>query len=336
MNEDFEQTLRKINEVAKKDEPNQGELRNVEKGLKNYEVNNLYEFQLEKRMIMDDMHDKLRAIDEGKEVSGFTSGEKRMVGHWNEEKRSGTITLPSGETAVVTPGDLMTDGVWGVSYKLDKDVPRIIKKEYVITEAKRYLMDVLANQIGHRKPGSLPRRAEFEKPYDGFIAEKLVETFIEKIAINSDLPIELEEVDLDEDMKRANDFVLHVPKYNKTGEEIGTEKKDIGVQLTISTNESNIRNKQNQKMKAKNFTGYTIHLDDIVLVNVPLKNCVDTYDLWLKNGMRPGGPAELWENEQKELIFRTVLKEIIPEEKINEMWEKTKDKTLALSENPGE
>ena len=82
MNEDFEQTLRKINEVAKKDEPNQGELRNVEKGLKNYEVNNLYEFQLEKRMIMDDMHDKLRAIDEGKEVSGFTSGEKRMVGHW--------------------------------------------------------------------------------------------------------------------------------------------------------------------------------------------------------------------------------------------------------------
>ena len=326
MKENFEQTLREINELAKKDKRNEGLLHHIGKsnGLKNYEVDNLFDFQEEKRMIMDELRMKLKMIDEGKAVSGFTPGEKRDVLDWNEELNCGSVTLADGEVVPATAGELLTDGVFGVSYRLGENVPRNIKKEYVVTEAKRYLMEVVGNQIEHKKYSSEVRRAEWKKPDEGFMAEKFVETYFEQLNKDFSLPIEMEEVDREEDTKHKIDFILHIPVY-KNGEEFPDEKKkNIGVQFTISENASTIRNKKEEVLKAKKYTGYTVQLDDMILVQIPLKNCVEFYKKWQEEGMRPGGPTKLWSEEEKEMVFRGMLNGLVPENKINEIWEKIK------------
>jgi len=285
--------------------------------------------QKEKHEIMDELHEKFRAIDAGEAVTGFTEGHTRTV-HWDAESGVGYLTAKDGTLFPVTAGELITDGAWGVSYKLSADVPRDIKRDFVLAEAKRRISEILDDEIGKRKKDSI-RNEEFDnlntknddgsfRPgVSGFVAEKLAETFLEKNITDSRLPFRIEKADYYEDTKRKIDLVLHVLEHFRGVNIEGVEQKDIGIQLTVGHHPA-YKKRQITNIK-RHIEDSTVHIDDIVLVKLPLKNCLDLYEKWKAAGMLPGGPTKLWNTEQKEIVFRGVLKGMVPENKINEMWE---------------
>ena len=180
--------------------------------------------------------------------------------------------------------------------------------------------------IKKRATNTYESKPDLKISSSGLLAEKLVETFFEKNIIDYKLPMEMVEVDAYEDNERKIDFLVRVPKYVRGVETNVTEKKDVGIQLTISTRDDILRLKKRQISEAiqKNISS-NLHVDDIVLVNIPLTSCTNLFYQWDKNGKRPGGPEKLWDNSQKEAVFRGVLNKLLPEEKITEMWEKISD-----------
>ncbi len=335
MKENFEKELRKINKIATKDEPTVEDIfNNVGDEFDRPEhVYNIYKLQKQKHDIIEEMHKKLLSIDNNEEVTGFTAGETHSIDHWNTKENIGSCTLLSGETVPITPGELITDGVWGISYKLVPEVPHDIRKKYIISETRRSLMRMLNDQIRHKKvlikkraTNTYESKPDLKISSSGLLAEKLVETFFEKNIIDYKLPMEMVEVDAYEDNERKIDFLVRVPKYVRGVETNVTEKKDVGIQLTISTRDDILRLKKRQISEAiqKNISS-NLHVDDIVLVNIPLTSCTNLFYQWDKNGKRPGGPEKLWDNSQKEAVFRGVLNKLLPEEKITEMWEKISD-----------
>jgi hypothetical protein len=285
--------------------------------------------QKEKHEIMDELHEKLRAIDAGKAVTGFTEGHTRTVRNWDTESGMGYLTARDGTLFPVTAGELITDGAWGVSYKLDADVPREVKRDFVMTEAKRRISEILDDEIEHKKKASV-RNYEFDNlntknddgsfhaGVNGLAAEKFVETFFEKNIEDSNLPFKVEKADFYEDNTDKIDLVVDVLDYFRGIKVKGVKRKKIGVQLTTGRSGS----KKSQIESAKKHLKYsTVHVDDIVLVKLPIKNCIDLYEKWKALGRLPGGPTKLWNTEQKEIVFRGVLNGLLSSEKINEMWE---------------
>lgn len=222
MKENFEKELRKINKIATKDEPTVEDIfNNVGDEFDRPEhVYNIYKLQKQKHDIIEEMHKKLLSIDNNEEVTGFTAGETHSIDHWNTKENIGSCTLLSGETVPITPGELITDGVWGISYKLVPEVPHDIRKKYIISETRRSLMRMLNDQIRHKKvlikkraTNTYESKPDLKISSSGLLAEKLVETFFEKNIIDYKLPMEMVEVDAYEDNERKIDFLVRVPKY---------------------------------------------------------------------------------------------------------------------------
>jgi hypothetical protein len=289
------------------------------------------ESQKEKHKIMTELHKKLQAIDNGEEVVGFTEGKTRTVRDWDTEQERGYLTSKSGKLFPVTIGELMTDGAWGVSYKLEAGVPRDVKKRFVLVEAKRRISEILDDQIGGKERFSTrndridnynPSQTHVGKSVGGFVAEKLVETFFQKNIEDAHLPFMIEKGDFYQDGKQATDLVFHSLDnvHGDKGGELG--KKDIGLQITTSVTNSNVKKKREhiERIKERGNLGF----DGPFLVRLSLNDSLDLYENWKKAGRQPGGPTKMWDSGTKEMVFRKVLKDVLPEEKISEMWENLK------------
>lgn len=296
----------------------------------------VYRLQMEKADIMNELHQKIQAIEDGESVRGFAEGESRDV-EWNKAAHRAMVKLSSGIRAPATVGELMTDGAWGLAYKLGKEVPKDIKKRFVVTEARRKILDLADEQIiraemvkrttregGETSPSyrEIFEATQREKR-DGIIAEKLVKTFFVKNIIDHELPLRFQEVDVHEDVERKIDFILHLPRHDRgVGVEEPTEREDIGVQLTTNPTKGAQKRKNKQIAESKERPSEnTAVVDDIVLVTLPLKRLNEQYQKWKEEGKRPGGPMRRWDGEQRKQIFQGVLQGLFTDEKIAEMWE---------------
>jgi len=349
MKENFEAALLGMNEKIKeeKEEPLTGAVpEDVEKEIEKFYKEgtlpegtgeDVYKLQKEKREIVDELHRKLRAVDDGEAVTGFTEGEKREV-WWNEKTGKASIKLPNGKWVLATAGDIVTDGEWGLSYKLDKDVPRDIKKKFVVAEARRKVLELADEQIERaemvREPEPGRRRDVVNAIYrrmleskergnqDGVIAEKMIRTFFEKLITDAKLPIGFEAVDVYEDVERKIDFVICVPRRARgIGVEDPEEREDIGIQFTLNDSPETQERKMKQIAHSKSsHVKDRLEVDDIVLVTLPLRSLHASLDDWRDQGEKPGGPMQSWSETRKEDIFRGVLKGLVPEKEITEMW----------------
>jgi len=337
MKENFEQALHNIDKMTEENTPKWEILRRFHRGEFDEYFPNVEKLlfvikeQKEKRFIIDELHEKFRAIDNGESVTGFNERKTRTVRDWNTEQERGYLTSRSGKTFPVTIGDLLSDGSWGISYKLEADIPRDIKKRFVVAEAKRCISEILTDQMIWRKKPSInnekyhnnnPRIQNtlvFSAGSEGHIAEKFVENFFQKLSEDAHLPFKVDLGDFHEDRERATDIMFHLLDDKVKG----VDKKDVRVQLTTNSRERDINKKRQQIEKIKKEGN--LDVDDFVLVALSFKKyCFDIYEQWKNAGMLPGGPTKLWDMKTKEMVFRGVLKDILPEEKINEMWEKVK------------
>ncbi|TRZ51130.1 hypothetical protein D4R99_04820 [bacterium] len=361
MEKQFEQDLLRVNELVKCGLSETEFMGQIDMTLDKYQTMlGIFWSQKEKHEIMNEIHEKFRAIERGEGISGFTEGVQHSVGNWDTKKREGVVFI-DGRYFPITEGDLIADGIWGnVDYVLGPDIPRLVKKKFLFEEAKRRIMEILNTQYSKMASETknisdflidknpLPyeeQKRQLKKflnnPFfkskfytkqsdfvhwgsagEGFVAERLIESFFEKHIIDSNLKIEMVEVDRFEDYESKVDFMLRVPNYMRGIHSDSRDSVNIGVQLTIGMNskKKKIEESENKRLKS------TFDFDDVVVVRIPIKDCVHTYYEWKNSGMPPGGPTQFLSMKQRELIFRGVLKDMISKKEIDQMWSKILEK----------
>ena len=362
MKENFEQSLVQANELVKKyrdtdtEKEENSVIAEMEKLIKNSvkkgiweeeTASNVFLLQKKKSDVVKELHEKFQEIDQERPVDGFSEGEQRNV-VWNKQAHSAMAVLPSGKSVRVSVGELLTDGEWGLDYTLSGDIPRDIRKRFIVAEARRKILALADEQIleterikevknktKYTPYGNMFSEKDIMEHKTGFIAEKLVKTFFEKNIIDHGLPMTLEEVDIEKDVEKKIDFILHlsfkrhdrgvgvmeVKQHDRgVGEAEVKDGEDIGIQLTVDPSEETHKRKEGQIERVKKNMSST-GVDNIVLVTIPMKYLGGSINLWKEQGMRPGGPMRAWEASRQEKIFHGVLQKLFPENEIADMWE---------------
>ncbi|MBT3412829.1 MAG: hypothetical protein HOJ15_01890 [Candidatus Jacksonbacteria bacterium] len=279
-------------------------------------------WQAVKQNIMDELRSDLRNVDKIKAPEGARRVEKQ-----------GDEYVVDGES--VSLGAIMTDGSWGIDYSFDAgSVPKVVRKKYLVEEARRRLQDLLDQQIiademdrGYNAPTydiiKQDKERRVEKP--GLIAEKMVEIFLKKLTYDYGVDFDVETADVYQDVEQKLDFIIR-RKSRARGVEVsareGEEAERLGVQFTIDQTQAKRTAKLKQIDRTKNqFRRSGDHpVDDIVLVSVPLDGVKRIFDKW-KRTQASGGPDELWDIKTKERIFRGVMEGVLTVEEIDQQWE---------------
>jgi galactitol-specific phosphotransferase system IIB component len=238
----------------------------------------------------------------------------------------------------------MTDGEWGLTYRLDPaTVPRETRKRYAIEEAKQDLQDYLDLQISLQESASSRTEAGKRPGYSemfrlkkiemeegtilegGHIAERLVRNILRKLSIDHGADFSITRVDAHQDMEHKIDFVIR-RKQTERGVSVREDEHVIGIQFTTDSRPGTITRKERQIAKAKTRLEPGDRIQDIVLVVIPLKHPKRLYEGWKAEGSLPGGPDALWLAETKRKILRGVLKGFVSDEDIERYCGLVKEK----------
>jgi hypothetical protein len=351
MKQHFEETLRVFSDVAK--EKVNESLGEIKDKLKKKELEEMVpyvarvdvlELQKEKQKIMDWLHEQILAVDRKEEVRSInkeSAGNKdyRVDENMNVEWR--------GKTIPVTKGDLATDGEWELLYRLDKALPKNVKKEFVVAEAKRAMRDLLDKQIATTEAKrEIPKwmdgamrgymnavkggysRVEKGKKEDlidnvysaGLVAEKLITTQMEKFEIDNNAPYKFYHGDVFDDYERKVDGFLVIPAHTRGVKAKTEDREDFGIQLYVGHDQAQKQHKEEQLIESKRTFGLE-DIDDLVLVTIPSTHSQDVYKKWIACGRKPGGPEKLWDDVTQERVFYGILKGFFSEDVIDDMWE---------------
>ena len=181
----------------------------------------IFALQESKASIMRKLHEDLEALDHP-EI------------HPIQEKGSYFVKYDKGKLyskgVEITKGMLMTDGEWDIRYHLDPSVPVELREEYLIEEAKRriralYDRQIIEDQIGSKRTdegkkkaySSFKEEAATREQVGGWVAERLVKTFLKRIAIDYDLDLDLIETDVYEDVEHKIDFAIRFKSRARRG-----------------------------------------------------------------------------------------------------------------------
>jgi len=306
------------------------------------------ELQEKKQTIMRWLHRQIQAIDRKEEVRSIHKESKNNKDYCVDEKMN---VAWKDEAFPITKGELATDGEWELLYKLDKSLPRDVKKEFVVAEAKRAMRDLLNKQIATTEINrKIPIWADEEmKQYmkglkifyggvlgtnahngqwesqDGRIAEKMIIATMEKFKIDNNAPYEFFHGDASDDAERKLDCYLVIPEHTRGVKTQTEDREDIGIQLLVgprTPTERQIQKKERAIAKSKRDFGLE-DIDDLVLISLSHVHSKDKYDEWVEKGRRPGGPEKLWDDETQEKVFYGILKGFFKERVIDEMWEES-------------
>jgi hypothetical protein len=288
----------------------------------------ILQIQEEKVRIMEALKEVLTSIDAGAGVAGPDPDAIPVT--YDPD----TGALWAGEHHL-SEGVLYTDGRWGMSYEIPGTAPRLIRKRYAVSVAKDGLREllnrqILHNELGTRRPSRFnsgqqvtpgknsvfARALEGTLPMEiGNVAEKMVRTYLEKIAIDLDLDFRVVEADVHQDMVEKIDFVIHRTVHNRGVVVETSDHTDIGIQFTISQSEERLQEKSQQVAESRRRINRGSPVDDIVLVSVPVRNVAQVYDAW-RADPKPGGPEAAWSSDVQAFVVRGVLQGIIPEDEI--------------------
>ncbi len=291
----------------------------------------IFAIQQEKQKIMDELKTKLHELDNPEAKAERRTGAKLITAIGDSYSFGGA----GGERIALTEAELLTDGEWGTKYDLDhKTVPRNIRKEYLIEEAKRKLLELADKQILKQMISSRDvdefrksaysglkreRASGVEQP--GHIAEKMVRLFLRKLALQHDLDFDIQTADVSEDVERKVDFII-VRKSRARG--VGVEANEtvdrLGVQFTVNSNPEVLEKKRQQIKKAKSRLRPEDTIEDLVLVQMNVSDVTTLLKKWKDAGRPPGGPDKLLPESIKEQIFKKVLAGFYSPDELEATW----------------
>lgn len=296
--------------------------------------------QEQKAALMRDLQENLSQLTETGTVG--TEGKMRGAGYDQE-----TDTLfcfgKGGEKIPLSRGQLQVAGLWGESYYLDESVPYEIKKRYLVQTARYQIADLFDHQIALYEANQKYNlntgldnayhavTERYEAGYKippGLAAEKMVESFLTKLAIDHHLPYQLKSVSVYEDVEYKIDFIIE-PIHEDRGE-IGVgvakpeERPDIGIQFTTTASALTVQHKKKQVTQSKSRLEREgeLKLKDLVLVVLPIHEVAAVYQTWQDtkaNRRRPGGADELWSAAVQETVFRGVLETVFSKDEVANM-----------------
>lgn len=298
--------------------------------------------QEQKAAIMDELRDTLAQIDEVGTVG--IEGQMRSVSYDGEDM---FVFGKGGVAKQVSEGQLLVAGMWDEEYFLDPAIPRKFKKQYAVAKAKYQLAELYDYQIALAEANqSYNKNTGLDEAYaavavhheqaatipDGIIAERMVESFLTKLAHDYELPYRVKNVTVYEDVEYKIDFIIEPTETDKSygvGVEEPAHRPDIAIQFTTAKSERTIEHKERQIDRAKARLGREGGLDvsDLVLITLPIEHVRDTYEAWIeqKPGKRvPGGPDELWSVALQEEVFMGLLKDVLPPGVAKESWQQCK------------
>ncbi len=295
----------------------------------------VYALQKDKLGIMTKLKEQLKALDD----PSIELHEHGRTVSFDAASGMYLMREKGGKQTTITLGEIMTGGAWGQRYRLDGTVDRGVRKEYLVAEARRELMDILNQQIAVTEAKSWFNKdtgkddayaaiAEYghipllERKM-GVIAEQLVSSLLARVAIDHNLPFEVIQADVHADVEYKIDFIIRV-KENDRGVSVTThEGHDIGIQFTTKTAAEDLAYKKKQAARASRSLaaeeGETV--ERIVVVSVPVDEVKAVVKEWQANQKhRTGGPDKLLPSGMQEKIFKGVLRDVFAEEAVDRMW----------------
>jgi len=339
----FRSVLKKYSDLAKSERDKRGregynDVREEIKGIieevaeeycmKTLSAHQIYVLQREKQRVMNWLKIQFSKIN--RQETEYMPGARHVRmenGHFVAEN-------PDGTTEIISLGSILTDGIWGIDYDLDpQTVPKILRKRYLIEKARLFLQRYLDYQLGILKEKSEQTEENYKHAYSGLIknrqrlnteghlAERMVYAYIRKLTFDYNLPFKIDFGNIFEDIRLKMDFVIRIQKRKRGVMVEGAEDaQTYGIQFTISTN--SLQEKAEQVAKAlEDARRLGLNIDDIILVQVPLKDVKHLFAVWSVD--KPsGGPDKLWDNKVKKEIFQNLLKDLFSPEQIGAMWEK--------------
>ena len=334
----FESFVRKKIDRSKAEKKDQ-DFKYLEKESKN----EIFDFQKEKEKLVEKMHKLLQIVDKGGEIP---FGEKDLISvGLNQNGEYQTFGKKSG---VITKGDIAAASLWGKNLKLNSEIDRKTKKEFILRETRREISKLWDKQLslmvkdsretnhiksiqGLETSAKYEENQEYEKIKGGHLAEKMVNSFFTKILENNDFPFSIEEADVYDDAIDKIDFYFHIKKEYTRGlnveacgeEKDCIEKNNIGIQYTMNKDAIEKKKKQIESAKKR------VDIDDIVLITVPLDHISEALEKWKadkKNKSNFSGPERFLDDDLKEELFKSLLSNLPKELNIDpkEYWEKIK------------
>ncbi len=160
-----------------------------------------------------------------------------------------------------------------------------------------------------------------DKRSNGIISETIVKNFLRQITLDKDLPFEVKQADVFQDVEQKMDFIIH-----KREEALGVrveenaEATDVAIQFTIN---SEARTKKERQIERVEKVLKRIHeeITDIALVIFPLAMANKLKSDWERAGKIAGGPGKFLSPEVEQKLFFELLKDIFTPDQIDKYWE---------------
>ncbi len=299
----------------------------------------IYDLQIKKQEIMVALKEQLACLDNPECQAERREGER--LAEFDEEQNRFKYVDDNGGEQAATLGDLITDMDWGVYYGLDKSVPRGVAKKYLVERAKKDLRELLDLQIIKSEANSAVVHEFKRETYKiveeerasgvverrvGFISEAIVKDFLKKLSIdNKDLPFEIHEADVFQDVEQKIDFIIHLKEGSRgVGVEESAEAKDVGVQFSIAP-EFRAKKQEQVNRSIEKLRANREHIRDIALVIFPLAAAEVFKGRWIRHGRPAGGPEKFLYKDMAEKLFTELLKDIVAKEEISKAWELVKN-----------
>ncbi len=148
----------------------------------------------------------------------------------------------------------------------------------------------------------------------------MVRTLLERIAIDCGASFEVIEADVLQDVNTKIDFIIHRNAHRRGArvQETATRSGSVGIQFTTDTRPETLEHKHEQVARARRYARTYEHVDDIVVVSVPLAYSQALVQRWDSKRV-PGGPTTLWDSTIQEQVVRGVLGGIVPSDEIDEI-----------------
>lgn len=323
----------------------------------------IFSIQQKKQEIMVWLKGELKKLDDPEATHEQPEGTVRVRQRKNGDLYIRQSVDGKSRKIPVTVGELITDADWGIRYYLDPEtVPRNIRKQCLVEEAKRRLHDFLDEQLTEEVLGRyLPKEEEIfdeeaqkTKEYKkhrlenlqriyttlrnerqnriergGHIFERMVRNFLRKLIIDHDLACELDKGDIQQDVEQITDFILRKFQRDRGVGVFESQRPDVIIQVTQNVKPSVLARKGRQVREAKERLRQEPEttIADILLVAIPSANGRESLQKWEENGRLPGGPERYWTPEFQEQVYRAVLKGFFTPEELDEFWSKVHPET---------
>ncbi|PID83151.1 hypothetical protein CSB11_02860 [Candidatus Campbellbacteria bacterium] len=304
----------------------------------------IFDLQKEKEEKILEMKEKLKDVDEGKEIA-FSKDASSVK--YDKEDGKYTVFGKKGVQLETTKGQILASTLWGSEFKLDSDVERDFKKKFILEHTKNDILEMYDSQVIRWGRESFMTQGGTSRAYEGLaetenmsleeipkgtLAEKMFSSFFTRVCQDvSEIPFEFKRADIYDDVENKIDFVFKIKHNDEVAEKqayVQDDGENIGVQFTIGKSTNLLKHKQEQ-FKRSDLEESKV--DDLVLVSIPIEEIRDflkTYQESSKNDKLVKTPDFYFSEDLKEKIVKAVLEKLPPKLQINsnEIWENIKNK----------